>query len=166
MTHGSHGFNLSSIGWALLGLSFLPRKRGSQCQMVNFVQNAACRCKLWPSLHNLFMKVNELKQVVGNGFGSQLCPYRTDQPMNLPLLPSKWSITPQKNSNGPIFMYDLIKSCLTSHSMLMLALTPMVRNSSSCPRKTSSPSCPESSKASNPLNRCQIHLLFASTHVL
>jgi hypothetical protein len=26
MAHGSHESNLSSIGWALLGLSFLPRK--------------------------------------------------------------------------------------------------------------------------------------------
>ncbi len=62
---------------------------------------------------------------------------------------------PKKKSNGPIFMYNLMKSCLTSHSMLMLALNPMVRSSSSCPRKMSSPFPPESSKPSNPLN----HLL-------
>jgi hypothetical protein len=58
MAHGSHGFNLSSIGWALLGLSFLPRKRVHSVKWSTLSKMQHADAKLWPSLHNLFMKVN------------------------------------------------------------------------------------------------------------
>ncbi len=143
--------NWMGSSW-LLGSSFLPRKRVHSVKWSTLFKMQHADANFGPAYTICSWKWTSWSKVVGNGFGSQLCPYRTNQPMNLPLLQSKWSVTQKKKktSNGLIFM----KNRLTSHSMLMLALNPMTRSSSSCPRKMSSPFPPESSKPSNPLNHC------------
>jgi hypothetical protein len=89
MEHASHGFNSSSIGWALVFLSFLPRKR---------VRNVK-----WSSLFKM--------QHADANFGPAYNEFATIAIKMVYNPPQK------NNSNGPIFMYDLLKSCLTLHSM-------------------------------------------------
>jgi len=90
--------NWMGSSW-LLGSSFLPRKRVHSVKWSTLFKMQHADANFGPAYTICSWKWTSWSKVVGNGFGSQLCPYRTNQPMNLPLLQSKWSVTQKKKKN-------------------------------------------------------------------